>query len=142
MNVLGLISQVIGIETLRLTYVYPYVPTNTHLFVYIFLYINAFCALTCLLNAYTISKYTITCEINKKESKKEQKRGLKGKKRAMGAAHFNRLKLKKKRKKKRKKKKNGRDGKARRRDWTNGYEQKDGQTESWIARYEQKKRLG
>jgi hypothetical protein len=63
---------------------------------YIFLYINAFCALTCLLNAYTISKYTITCEINKKESKKAQKRGLKGKKRAMGAAHFNHLKLEKK----------------------------------------------
>ena len=102
MNVLGLISQVIGIETLRLTYVYPYVPTNTHLFVYIFLYINAFCALTCLLNAYTISKYTITCEINKKESKKAQKRGLKGKKRAMGAAHFNRLKLKKKKEKEKK----------------------------------------
>ena len=85
-----------------LTYVYPYVPTNTHLFVYIFLYINAFCALTCLLNAYTISKYTITCEINKKESKKAQKRGLKGKKRAMGAAHFNRLKLKKKKEKEKK----------------------------------------
>jgi hypothetical protein len=83
-------------------YVYPYVPTNTHLCVYIFLYINAFCALTCLLNAYTISKYTITCEINKKESKKAQKRGLKGKKRAMGAAHFNRLKLKKEKKEKKK----------------------------------------